>query len=592
LLTPEQWGVGGSEHSARLQLLAEATALLAATETVEEVGDVVVDRIAPVVGAAVAVLLVRDGDELVLRAARGVSAASMAAWLRFGVDADTPAGLAAREGRTVVVSGHDELNRLFPALQGAAPRDRTLVCVPMSARHRPLGVLAFGFDSDWPAPQYELDFFAIFAECGAQTISRIEASAAAAARARQLAFLADASEELSRSLEYRVTLQKVAELAVPDLADWCAVTLLEDGQLRSVAVAHKDPAKAEWAREFEQRYPPRLDAPTGPGNVVRTGMSELHRTITDEMLVASAVDEEHLRLARELQMHSALVVPLAARGHVLGVITMIRAETPGEYGPEDLALAEDLARRAAIAIDNALLYKQTQDIAVQLQRAVLPERLDLAPDWQVAAHSRPGDHAEVGGDFYDAFLLSPTQLVVFVGDVMGHGVSAAAAMATMRAAIRAFASVDPAPEIVVRKLDRMFLHPWIDKLVSLVYAVLDAEAAQLTFVNAGHHSPILVAPDGTAQVLHTPPARPLGAGGDDRAATVAPLRSDDTLLLYTDGLIERRGEVIDTGIARLVSRASALTVQDLDGALRTLVDEFEPNPDDDVTAIAVRRGRV
>jgi hypothetical protein len=452
-------------------------------------------------------------------------------------------------------------------------------------------VLALSFEAAWDAPAYELHFFSVFAECAAQTISRIHAYAEAAQRARRLAFLADASAELASSLDYRTTLQKVAQLAVPDLADWCAVSLVEDGELHSVAVAHKDPAKVEWALQLERRYPPRMDTPTGAGNVVRTGVSELHTEITDEMLQASAVDEEHLRLARELGLRSVLVVPLVARGNVLGAITMIRAETPGVYGPEDLAVAEDLAGRAALAIDNSRLYTKSRDVALQLQRAVLPERLDRMPGWRVAARYLPGHHAEVGGDFYDTIPLADGRIAVFIGDVMGHGVQAAAAMAAMRASVRAYASIDPEPDVVMGKLDRMFERLQIAQLVTLVYATLDAAQQELAFVNAGHHAPLIVSGTGEARMAGSPPARPLGAGGQPRARAAVPFRPDDTLLLYTDGLIERRGEVIDEGIARLVTAAPRLAAPDLDAALAEIVEGFEQNPFDDVTAIAVRRER-
>src|SRR5207244_4260554 len=224
----------------------------------------------------------------------------------------------------------------------------------------------------------------------------------------------------------------------------------------TLAVAHVDPEKVAWAWELQRRYPPDPNAPTGAPNVVRTGVSELHEVITDDMLVAAARDEEHLRLARELHLSSAIVVPLVVRGRTFGAITLIRAETDRRYGPADLVVAEDLGRRAGTAIDNAQLHSQTRDVAVQLQRAVLPEDLGSVLGWQVAAHYEPGGEAEVGGDFYDAVPLPDGRLAVFIGDVMGHGVPAAAAMAHLRASVRAFISIDPAPAAVLEHLQKMF----------------------------------------------------------------------------------------------------------------------------------------
>ena len=177
-----------------------------------------------------------------------------------------------------------------------------------------------------------------------------------------LRFLSEADAVLASSLDYEQTLASFARLAVPRLADWCAVDMLrEDSSLQRLAVEHVDPSKVELARELEQRYPTAPGDPEGAPKVVRTGRAELYAEITDELLTAAARDAEHLRLLRELGLKSALVLPLAVRGRTLGAITLIMAESDRRYGARDLALAEDLARRAAAAIDNARLYRHTQE---------------------------------------------------------------------------------------------------------------------------------------------------------------------------------------------------------------------------------------
>lgn len=173
------------------------------------------------------------------------------------------------------------------------------------------------------------------------------------------AFLAEATSALSESLDYEQTVARVARLAVPGLADWCAVDLVVDGQSRPkrLAVAHVDPRKIEIAKELDSKYPPALDAPTGVPNVLRTGRSELYSEIPDELLVAGCVDEEHLRLARALHLRSAMVVPLTVRDRVLGAMSFVFAESGRTYTKKDLAFADDLARRCANAIENARLYR-------------------------------------------------------------------------------------------------------------------------------------------------------------------------------------------------------------------------------------------
>ncbi|HVF43984.1 MAG TPA: PAS domain S-box protein [Pyrinomonadaceae bacterium] len=175
-------------------------------------------------------------------------------------------------------------------------------------------------------------------------------------------FLAEAGGAIASSLDYEATLASVARMAVPVLADWCSVDVLEeDGTLKRLAVTHVDPKKIEWAYELQERYPPDMSAAQGVPQVLRTGKSELYPLITDEMLVAGAIDEEHLKIMREIGFTSAILAPLVAQGRTLGVITFISAESGRRYGREDLALAENLAHRAGIAVDNARLYRKAQE---------------------------------------------------------------------------------------------------------------------------------------------------------------------------------------------------------------------------------------
>src|SRR5215217_374020 len=174
-------------------------------------------------------------------------------------------------------------------------------------------------------------------------------------------FLAEASNVLSSSLNYRETLSSVARLAVPTLADWCAVDVLEqDGLLERLAVEHPDPRKVLLAYELEERYPPEAEEPGGVRGVLREGRPAFYPEITDEMLEATARDEEHLRLLREIGFTSVILVPMIAHGRALGVVTLVSAELGRRYGEADLRLAEELARRAALAVDNARLYEEAQ----------------------------------------------------------------------------------------------------------------------------------------------------------------------------------------------------------------------------------------
>jgi serine phosphatase RsbU (regulator of sigma subunit) len=577
------------ENASRLQQLARVTTELGAAESIDAVVEAAVTHMAEAIHAAVTTLMIRDGDKLVLVSGHGLRPGVLERWHSFSLDDANPASEAVRDARPVLVNDHATIAERYPSLLDDVPAGRSIVCLPLGAGSAPVGVAGLTFEDGWLPGPAELDLLTTFAEACGQAIRRIRAAAEAAERTQQLRFLADASAELSRSLDYRSTLSKVATLCVPGLADWCAVDVVDRESLTTLAVAHVDPEKVAWAWELQRRYPPDPDSMTGPPNVARTGHSELYEVIDDKMLQAAARDEDHLRLTRELKLRSAMVVPLKVRGRTLGAITLIRAETGRSYTTSDLAVAEELGRRAGNAIDNAHQHSETRDVARQLQRAVLPDNLDAIPGWHVAAHYEPGGTAEVGGDFYDAVPLPDGRLAVFIGDVMGHGVAAAAAMANLRASVRAFISVDPAPGAVLEHLEQLFSLLSLTRLVSLVYGIIDPASTSLEIVNAGHYPPLIIRKDGDALFAQTPPRRPLGTDPDSCTASDFPFDATDTLLLYTDGLVERREEHIDIGLQRIQSGAEALAGTDLVSGLQALVSRVHDDEgEDDVTALAVR----
>jgi len=214
-------------------------------------------------------------------------------------------------------------------------------------------------------------------------------------------FLIEAGAALGSSLEYPKTLASVAALAVPAIADWCVVDILgDDGELRQLAMTHADPKKIKFAKELQSRYPPDPAAETGAPHVIRTGEPELMGHIPDRVLEEAATDELHLRLLRELGLGSYMCVPLVARGSTLGAITFVAAESGRRFGPDDLALAEELARRAGTAIENAQLYAQVEERA-QASRVLetiadgvfLVDREDVVRVWNPAAEAVTGLHA-------------------------------------------------------------------------------------------------------------------------------------------------------------------------------------------------------
>jgi PAS domain S-box-containing protein len=356
-------------------------------------------------------------------------------------------------------------------------------------------------------------------------------------------FLSRASRELAGSLDYQETLRAVARLAVPTVADWCAVDVLVGEELQRVAVEHVDPARVSLAREVQERYPPDPASETGAFGVMRRGRAELYRDIPDEMLVQAAVDEHHLELLRSVGLRSAIVAPMTLRDRVLGVVSFIGAESGRRFDEHDLALAEDLALRAAAAVENARLFETASSIAHTLQTSLLPPVLPELPGMELAAAYRPaGQGYEVGGDFYDVFNTAEGQWYLVIGDVCGKGAEAAAVTALARYTIRAAAVQHRSPAAILRWLSDAMIRQsgGTGRFCTIACAHLDlgASPARVTVACGGHPLPLLVRADRTSEEVGAPGTL-LGMVPQpalhDRTAE---LRGGDTLVLYTDGLTE------------------------------------------------------
>ena len=422
-----------------------------------------------------------------------------------------------------------------------------------------------------------------------RALAREERSATDASLAQaRLAVLARASEILAESLDYERTLEQVAQVVVPVLADWCSVELAaEDGTVRSVTVAHVDPAKVELARELRERYPAEPDNPTGAQNAMRTGKPELYADIPDELLVAGARDEEHLRLSRELGLRSAIVVPLITHGRTLGAITLVSAESGRRYGPDDVGYVEDLARRAATAIDNGRLYERERGVAETLQRSLLPETLPVLPRTVLAARYLPAERGvEVGGDWYDVIELPDARVLLAIGDVVGHGVTAAAVMGQLKSALRAYALEGHAPAATLDRLKAMVRTTTGGGMIgTLLVAVFDPQTGTLRYASAGHPPALVRSPDGAVSYLPDGRTTPLAVGLQPAREAETVLDDGSLLLLYTDGLIERRSEGLGVGLERL-ERAVEDGPLDVDELLDHLLSELRGDgPSSDDTAL-------
>lgn len=581
--------VGVDEGMGATAELARIVADIAGTTDLHVLAKVVTASAAEVFGADTASLWVLDDEGLRMVGSHSARPVDASRWRRLPLSASNPLAEAARTGEAIFAAGRAEIDGRWPELFPPEDGDRSLIALPLSTGERCVGAVGLAFPESRPFARESRRYLGALAGSCAQAIERIQATAAATTAVSKLRFLADASAALATSLDYEATLRKVADLAVPDFADWCAIDLVEDGSFRRVAVSHVDPAKVALAHELWERYPPRMDAPSGAPAVVRSGVAELIEHVDESLLDRIELDDELRQLVRDLQLRSALTVPLTARGRTLGAVAFVYAESGRNYSRVDVAFAEDLARRAAQAIDNSRLHTETLQVALQLQRAVLPDSFATSERWQVAVHYRPAGRTEVGGDFYDALTLPDGRLVALLGDVMGRGVAAAAAMAQVRAALRAFIALDPDPQTVARRVDTMFARLEMSQLVTLVYFLVRADGRSVSIVSAGHLPALVVSPAGRTRWLEAVGSPPLGLDPGARRATDFALEPGETVVAYSDGLVERRGEDLDDGLRRLASMATRIGAGLDDEALAYLADEMRvAGHDDDVTLLAVR----
>jgi PAS domain S-box-containing protein len=405
--------------------------------------------------------------------------------------------------------------------------------------------------------------------------------------------LAEAGQELSSSLDYERTLQRVAELAVPRLADWCAVAMREGDLLPLVALAHVDIGKVARVRDFEARHPVHLGDPARAAEVVRSGEALLIAEITGEVVAGGPLSEEALGLARELGLRSVIVVPLAlADQPPIGALTLATAESGRRLEETDLALASELGRRAAIAVENARLYGELSEIATTLQRSLLPPDLPAMPGFRMASLYRAaGEQNEVGGDFYDVFEV-PGGWMVVVGDVAGRGAEAAALTSLSRYTFRTAGKLLGDPIAALEQLNTALRESPSLSLVSVCCVRLrtgDGDA-YADLVLAGHPPAYHVRRGSSRPVGVFAPF--LGAyehGGWE--ATTIKLDPGDQLILYTDGVIDTVGVEERFGEERLARTLSGATgaadaVRRIEHAL---VEFAHGSQVDDTAVIAVER---
>ena len=413
-------------------------------------------------------------------------------------------------------------------------------------------------------------------------------------RERSQRVLARVGEVLTTSLSYERTLQSVADLCVPEIADLVAVDLLENGRIRRVAVAAEDGDEAREVLQMRRRYPLDPEATTGVPAVIRSGAAELHPDIEPAAFAHQAASPNQAGLIERLWLRSAMFVPMSARGRTFGAITLCGRDR--SFDEADLYLAEELAARCAIAVDNARLFRERTRIARTLQESLLPPLLPELPGVDVGARFHAaGQGYEVGGDFYDVFEIGGGAFGVAIGDVCGKGPDAAAVTALARYTLRATALTESSPARVLKTLnDAILKQPGERRFCTVAYARFDPTATGMvaTVASGGHPLPLALRA-GTAASEAGTPGTLLGVVDDPEIDdTRVDLFPGDALVLFTDGVTEARAPKRVWGandLARFVGsheplRAAAIAERIERGALAGQADE----PRDDVAIVVLK----
>jgi serine phosphatase RsbU (regulator of sigma subunit)/PAS domain-containing protein len=622
--------LAAEEAATRLAGLQAVTAALARALDPAEVADAVfVHGLAHLGGNTASLCLLAPGGTMVdIVHEIGYSVDVKEQWQSFPLDAPLPASEAIRTGRLVLLRSQEERDRLYPVFVGTPMVDsHAHAIVPLPDEDgRPFGALVVGFDTPRTFDGGEramlmslgslcagaLRRARLFEATRAAMEAELAARLAAEKAQERLAFMAEASTTLASFLDYELTLSQVVDLAVPRLADWCAVHLVgDDGRIRPLAVAHVDPERVALVRDLHERYPPDPDAAGGIGGVVRTGRPEV-TVITDELVEATVADPVQRDLINRVGLGAIAVYPLRARGRVLGALSLA-TDKGTTFSDDSLSLAQELAVRASVAIDNALLFEDRSRIARRLQASLLPARLPEIPGLEVGArYLAAGEGVQVGGDLYDVFATDAGRWAVVVGDVRGKGVEAAALTGLTRITIRSESIRNPAPSAILAHVNEVLRRTEAGERSEAPVSALDAwerseprfctvalamvepapAGARVTVSVAGHPLPVLVRADGSVTEVGRPGSL-LGVGVDLELHDVdVDLGHGDVMVFFTDGIVERhegRNFFDDDGLVRAVR-----AVRDLDApAIAVAIEEgarafAEGEPRDDMAVVVLK----
>lgn len=418
---------------------------------------------------------------------------------------------------------------------------------------------------------------------------------------QRLALLDTAATRIGTTLSVERTCAELTEFVVPSLADKASVCTLEEesgdappptpGVVRLRITASAGGPAIVRCRGLVGRAGDYFDVPrdSPTRKCLDTGRPWVGNLVTDDVLLKVVRTQFSLEVVRAAEIHSVLVVPLPNKGHPVGVVHLWRAADSAPFTDEDVIVAQDLAARAAVAIDNARQYSLEHAMALELQRALLSEPGSPHPDIEVASRYLPAGHrALVGGDWCDSIALPSGRTLQVMGDVMGHGFTAAVAMSQYRSLLRTLAVSGAPVERILEEADHRVASIGVDRVATCLLALIDPGSGTCTISSAGHPPPVLLHRRARADLVPVPAGPPLGTDLGGHEAVTVPLPPGEVLLLYTDGLVELRRRDIDASLRRLTDLSL-----DVEGPLEDVLDTVLARlvhglTEDDVTLLAAR----
>ncbi len=416
----------------------------------------------------------------------------------------------------------------------------------------------------------------------------------------RLRYLAEVSEAMISTLDTGESVSKLADLVVPRLCDWAAITIIgDDGVSYDGAYAHRDPERAADLVTYMEKRTRGTQSDDSPMAAALLTGEPITVPFIDPALVEPALGSDEVREAwRRLDPASFTIVPLRARSETFGALGLVNTSTRAPHTEMEIATAVEVARRASLAIDNTRLYGRQLQVAETLQRSLLtpppqPDKLQIAVRYQPAA-----GNMHVGGDWYDAFQQPDGATLLVIGDVVGHNVDAAAAMGQIRSVVRGIAyDRQEEPARILTRVDEVLTGLRIGTLATALIARMEQTADQvplglrtLRWSSAGHLPPLVLRAAGGTEMLDTKPETLLGTEvKPTRSDHLATLFPGDTVVFYTDGLVEHGRTGIDEGLDRLIDLVEELRDRDLDGLCDGLLERIvSQRSDDDVAIVAVR----